>query len=81
MVHTNLNEGIDVQEVVWVTWVPYGPYPNICSSKSHENPSKYVDIVTNSAYLDHFGSMTSDDLWVGVKCVSTSQYPFVQVPL
>ena len=41
---------------IWpLIWGPIEfPYQNILLSKSHENPSKYVDTVTNCAYLDHF---------------------------
>ena len=34
------------------------PHPNILLSTSPENPSQYLDTVTNSAYLDQLGSMT-----------------------
>ena len=40
---------------------PACPYPNIILSKSYENLSMYVDTVTNYVYLDHLGSMTSND--------------------
>ena len=47
------------------------------------NP-KYVDTVTNCAYLDHWGQwpqMTPRwDLWVRVTYLPIRQYPFVQVP-
>ena len=61
------------------------PYSNIFLSKYHINPSKYVDTVTICAYLDHLGSITSDDpTWpwrvVEVIFVPIPPYPFVQVP-
>ena len=49
-------------------------------SKSHENPSNYVDV----HIFYHLGSKTSDDqcmtFKLGVACVSLSRYPFAQVP-
>ena len=56
------------------------PNPNILLSKSHENPSKYVNTVTNCAYLNNLRSMTSDDCYTTFE-FGSHVYPYPNIIL